>query len=214
MSLVTVVVGQVGDDFAPIAHYCKGTVYIISYMKLEEINLTALKRDDLNIKYVYINFFNALSSFKTIKDLKNDILQKYGGIDVLINNCTYNFQANTTFPIDIQASALVNFNCFTVMKVCEVLFRLLKIGSSTVIYCALKYDYFCAIPDNNKKKTIQDNKLTSYQLKKWLNQYLEATAQKNHEVAWGNSPYAVSKAGFVALKNIHKRKLVSKGKFK
>lgn len=210
-SSVTVIVGQVGDGFAPIAHYCKGTVYIIIFRPLKENDDTALIREDLNLNFVHINFFNALSSYKTIKNLKKDILDKYGGIDVLINTCTYNFEADANFTDEYKANTLVNFNCLSIMKVCEILCSALKSGHSTVIYCALKYDYLSAIPDINIKKTIQDNKLTSHQLTVWLNQYLEATKQNSHKAIWGNIPYAVSKAGFVALKNIYKRKFQARG---
>ncbi|CAH0731467.1 unnamed protein product, partial [Brenthis ino] len=42
-------------------------------------------------------------------------------------------------------------------------------------------------------------------------QYIKATKQSSYEAVWGGSPYAVSRAGFIAMLNLHKNTLNKKG---
>lgn len=210
-SLVTVIIGQVGDGFAPVANHCKGTVYIISQGRLQVKNVAALKKRGHIVNHLNANFKKLSKLSKKVCYMRNDIKRNYGGIDVLINTATYNCDYNSNVAVHFQAKTVAYFNCLAVMTICGKLFPILRNGTSTVIYCTLKHNYRHIIP-NILKNRFENIKLTFNHIRLFIYQYLKATKQRTYEAEWGSSPYAVSRAGFIAMKNLHRNILNIKGK--
>ena len=69
------------------------------------------------------------SSIEKLRDYMKD---KYGGIDVLVNNAGIAFKAAATEPMHVQAKVTIQTNYFGTKQACEVLFPILKPGARVV----------------------------------------------------------------------------------
>ena len=58
--------------------------------------------------------------------------EKYGGIDVLVNNAAVAFHSDTTEPLSVQAEVTCKTNYWSTKIACEILFPILKPGARVV----------------------------------------------------------------------------------
>ena len=84
---------------------------------VEELNKLGLEP-----KYHQLDIDDELSVFK----LKDYLLTKYGGLDVLVNNAAVSFRSAAIEPFSEQAAVTLRTNFFSTHNVCTVLFPLLK----------------------------------------------------------------------------------------
>ena len=79
-----------------------------------------------NVFYHQLDILNKQS----IIELKEHILEKYGGLDILINNAGIN---DKTIPdFGIKAEIINETNFFAVKKTCDILFPILRPGGRVV----------------------------------------------------------------------------------
>ena len=58
--------------------------------------------------------------------------EKYGGVDVLVNNAGIMFPVNATEPMGVQAEVTCRTNYWSTKTVCDILFPILKSGARVV----------------------------------------------------------------------------------
>ena len=152
------------------------------------------------------------SSAEKLRDYMKD---KYGGIDVLVNNAGIAFKAAATEPMHVQAKVTIQTNYFGTKQACEVLFPILKPGARVVNVSSSAGFLLNVCGDEpaaselRKKLASSDSTLTIEELDTLMNQFIQAAEDGTFkEKGWGGSTYVASKVGLSALSRIQQRELL------
>ena len=62
-------------------------------------------------------------------NLRDFMKEKYGGIDVLVNNAAIAFKNSATEPMGVQAEVTCKTNYWSTKNVCDLLFPILRPGA-------------------------------------------------------------------------------------
>ncbi|XP_014359075.2 carbonyl reductase [NADPH] 3 [Papilio machaon] len=201
--------GNKGIGFAIVRGLCKrfeGDVYLTS--RDEERGKKAvseLNKEGLSPLYHQLD----ISDKESVEVFRDFIKQKYGGIDVLVNNAAIAFKVDAKESLAVQAAETLRVNYFSVLTTCEVLFPILRNGARVVNISSLA-GHLSLIKSESLRNRLKDPKLTIPELSELMNQYIEDVKQGIHSDKWGNSSYVVSKVGLTALTKIQQRQLNDK----
>uniref|UniRef100_A0A224XVD1 carbonyl reductase (NADPH) n=1 Tax=Panstrongylus lignarius TaxID=156445 RepID=A0A224XVD1_9HEMI len=144
----------------------------------------------------------------SIQTFANFIKEKHGGIDVLVNNAAIAFKNDATDPFGYQAEVTLRVNYFALIKVCNILFPLLR-PHARVVNVSSSAGHLLRIPNEEIRKKLADPKLTVEELSKHMNNFIDAAKLDKHEKnGWPNSAYVVSKVGVSALTRIQNQKFL------
>ncbi|XP_068624747.1 carbonyl reductase [NADPH] 3-like [Battus philenor] len=195
-----------GIGFAIVRGLCKrfnGVVYLTS--RDEERGRQAvseLNKEGLNPEYHQLD----ITVKKSVEVFRDYIKEKYGGIDILVNNAAIAFKGNATEPVAVQAAETLRVNYFSVLTTCEILFPLLRNGAR-VVNISSSCGHLSLIPSETLRNRLKDPNLSVSELSELMKEYIEAAKQGTHAAQWGNSSYVVSKVGLTALTMIQQRML-------
>ena len=152
------------------------------------------------------------SSIEKLRDYMKD---KYGGIDVLVNNAGMAFKNNATEPMHVQAKVTIQTNYFGTKQACDILFPILKPGARVVNVsssCGFLLKVCGDEPASGelrKKLASSDSTLTVEELDSLMNQFITASEDGTFKKqGWGGSTYVASKVGLSALSRIQQRLLL------
>ncbi|XP_077293958.1 uncharacterized protein LOC143916636 [Arctopsyche grandis] len=149
---------------------------------------------------------------ESVKRIRDHIKEKYGGIDILINNAAIAFNV-TTEPFDVQAKETIFVNYFSLVSTCKILFPILK-PNAKVVNLSSSVGHLYLIPSEDLRKKLSDKTLTEPILSELVRQFVESAKKGTNEAdGWGSSAYAVSKVAVCALTFIQDREYGSKGIF-
>ncbi|XP_044265861.1 carbonyl reductase [NADPH] 1-like [Tribolium madens] len=141
----------------------------------------------------------------SITKLKNHLVEKHGGLDLVVNNAAIAFKNDAPDPFSEQAETTVAVNYFSLLRVCETLFPILR-QNARVVNLSSSAGHLSRIPSPNLRAKFSDPNLTIPQLNKLMEQFVQdAKANKHQEAGWGTSAYVVSKVGVSALTRIQQR---------
>ncbi|XP_046974062.1 carbonyl reductase [NADPH] 3-like [Vanessa cardui] len=198
-----------GIGFAIVRGLCKrfdGVVYLTSRDEKRGAEaVAALQKEGLNPKYHQLD----VTDSKSVTTFRDYIKEKYGYIDILVNNAAIAFKSNAPDPVAVQAEETLRVNYFSVVSSCEILFPLLRNGARVVNVSSL-CGHLSFIPSEKLRQRFQDPNLTIPELSDLMRQYVDAAKQGTHASEWGNSSYNVSKVGLTALTKIQQRLLNDK----
>lgn len=210
MSKVAVVTGgNKGIGLAIVQGLAKafrGDVYLTS--RNVDLGLAAvqeLKKEGIEVQYHQLDITDNASIEKLACHLK----EKYGGLDILINNAGIAFKRAATDPVDHQAKVTLSTNYFGVKHTCHGLFPLLRNGAR-VVNLSSSCGFLIKIPCEKlrAKFASSDSTLTEEELDGLMNDFIKATVDGDHlEKGWPNSTYVVSKVGLSALTRIQQREM-------
>ena len=62
----------------------------------------------------------------SVTRIRDYLKEKYGGLDVLVNNAAIAFKMNATEPFEEQAAVTLRTNFFNTERACQILFPILK----------------------------------------------------------------------------------------
>ena len=62
------------------------------------------------------------------EQMRDFLKEKYGGIDILINNAAINFGTDSAEPMALQAEVTCRTNYWSTKNACDILFPILKPG--------------------------------------------------------------------------------------
>lgn len=211
-SKVAIVTGSnKGIGFAIVRGICKrfeGVVYLTSRdVKRGEQAVEDLKKEGLNPNYHQLD----ITDTKSVEAFRDYIKEKYGGIDILVNNAAIAFKNNATEPVAVQAEQTLFVNYFSTLSTCDILFPILRNGAR-VVNVSSSAGHLRNIPSKKLRERLQDPALTIEELSDLMRQYVEAAKQGTQAAEWGNSSYAVSKVGLTALTKIQQRLFGDRGK--
>ena len=188
-----------------------GDVYLTA--RNEERGLSAVK--SLEAEGVKVNFHLLdIDCKQSNAALANFLKERYGGLDILINNAGIAFKNAATEPIHVQAKVTISTNYYGVKKTCAALFPLLKNGSR-VVNLSSSAGWLIRIPSAEIREKLSSDSLTVPQLYELMQHFIAATEKSTHQqLGWPNSTYVVSKVGLSALTRIQQRQVDLEGKLK
>lgn len=154
-----------------------------------------------------------ITNEESITQIRDHIKEKYGGIDILINNAAIAFKNDATESFGVQAEQTIFVNYLSLVSTCKILFPILK-PDAKVVNLSSMLGHLYLIPSDDLRKKLSDKTLTEPGLTHLMRQFIES-AKKGTNVAdgWGTSAYAVSKVGVSALTFIQDREYGPKGIF-
>ena len=170
-----------------------------------------LKKEGLTPKFHVLDIGNE----ETIIKLRDFMKDKYGGIDVLVNNAGMAFKSAATESFGEQATVTVATNYWANKNACEILFPILKPGARVVNMssCEGFLGHLGARGgDKTKaehlKKKLSSDALSVGELDEYMKNFVETANAGTHGAhGWPNSTYVVSKIGWSAFSRIQQREM-------
>ncbi|XP_026164758.1 carbonyl reductase [NADPH] 1 isoform X1 [Mastacembelus armatus] len=148
---------------------------------------------------------NDLNSITTAADY---FKEKYGGVDVLVNNAGIAFKVADTTPFAVQAEVTLKTNFFATRDMLTHFLPIIKaggrvvnvssfVGSRTLNQCSL------ALQQRFRSEDITEDELVGL-----MQQFVDETKKEQHKQGgWPETAYGVSKMGLTTLSMILARRL-------
>ena len=175
-------------------------------------SIKELEQAGINVSFHQLD----IDDKRSVERLRDYIQEKYGGIDVLVNNAGIAFKAAATEPMHVQAKVTIQTNYFGTKQACETLFPILKPGARVVNVSSSAGFLLNVCGDEpaagelRKKLASSDSTLTVEELDSLMKQFIEAAEDGTFkEKGWGGSTYVASKVGLSALSRIQQRLLLT-----
>jgi len=191
----------------------EGDVYLTSRDKDRGMAaVKTLQNEGLSPLFIELDLGNE----DTIVKVGDMMKEKYGGIDVLVNNAGTAFKNAATEPFGLQARVTLATNYWANKRCCEILFLILKPGAR-VVNMSSSCGYLGHLDSSSNQVAARElkKKLSSPDLKvsdldKMMENFVKTAEDGTHgEAGWPNSTYIVSKIGWSALSRIQQRELSS-----
>jgi len=206
-----------GIGFAIVRALCtkfQGDVYLTSRDEARgQAALETLRAEGLHPKFHVLDIGNE----DTIVKLRDFIKEKYGGIDILINNAGIAFKQDATEPFAVQAKVTLETNYWANKRACQILFPILNAGARVVNVSSsvgfLGHLTSRAAPENKAKaeeltRILSSPELSEAELDGLMRDFVSSATTGNHQAhGWLNSTYATSKLGWSALSRIQQREM-------
>jgi len=184
-------------------------VYLTSRDRVSgEQAVKLLQKEGHQPRYHQLDITND-ESVNTLFDYMKD---KYGGIDVLINNAGIAYKNDSQAPFSDQAKVTVETNFGGTRRVCKKLFPLLRKGARLVNVTSNCGHLSKITGEEPASKVLRDRlasqKLTEEELVGMMDQFVKLANEGEHvKSGWPNSAYKVSKVGVSALTILQQRTL-------
>ncbi|KAG8450234.1 hypothetical protein GDO86_002761 [Hymenochirus boettgeri] len=204
--------GNKGIGLAIVRSLCKqyhGDVYLTARNpKLGEEAVKALKEQEGLSPLFHQLDINDLQSIRTLGDFMKE---KYGGIDVLINNAGIAFKVADTTPFDVQANVTLRTNFFATRDICNELLPLMKPHGRVVNVSSMASYMALGKCGPELQQVFRSDTITEEELVKLMEKFVEDTKNGNHQQqGWPNTAYGVSKIGVTVLSRIQARSINEK----
>jgi len=155
-----------------------------------------------------------LGSPATVEALRDSMVERHGGIDVLVNNAGIAFKQAATEPFAQQAEVTLATNYWANKAACDILFPALRPGAR-VVNMSSSAGFLGHIGRSGDssvaaslKATLASPTLTREELDSLMEQFVTTAKAGSHSShGWPNSTYVVSKIGWSALSRIHQREM-------
>lgn len=206
MSKIAVVTGgNKGIGFAIVKGLCEkfqGDVYLTA-RDVSRGEEAVKKLNTLGFKPLFHQL--DITDESSVIKFKDYIESKHGGIDVLINNAAIAFKHDAKDPFDVQAEETLRVNYFSLVKVCEILFPIIR-QNGRVVNLSSSAGVLSRIPSEELRNKFIDPTLSVEGLSKLMESFVRDVKENVHqEDRWGSSTYVVSKVGVSALSLIQQK---------
>ncbi|XP_015187733.1 PREDICTED: carbonyl reductase [NADPH] 1-like [Polistes dominula] len=198
--------GNKGIGFAIVKGLCKqfdGTVYLTARDEQRGLNaVKELESEGLKPKFHQLD----VTDDDSINNFRDYLQKEHNGLDVLVNNAAIAFKTNATEPFGHQAEETVRVNYFSLRKVCDKLYPLLR-PHGRVVHVSSSAGRLLNLTGESLKKKLSNPNLTEEELDNLMHEFVESAKKGTHlEKGWSNSAYVASKVGVSALAGIHQIK--------
>ncbi|KFQ42577.1 PREDICTED: carbonyl reductase [NADPH] 1-like [Nestor notabilis] len=160
-------------------------------------------------------FFHQLDidDLQSIRALRVFLKEKYGGLDVLINNAGIAFKVNDTTPFAVQAEVTLKTNFFGTRNICTELLPLVKPYGRVVNVSSMVSQSALGKCSGELQQKFRSDTITEDELVELMTTFVEDAKKSVHEKkGWPNTAYGVSKIGVTVLSRIQARMLNEKRK--
>ncbi|XP_068122181.1 carbonyl reductase [NADPH] 1-like [Hyperolius riggenbachi] len=205
---VAVVTGSnKGIGLAIVRALCKqfqGDVYLTARNpQLGEEAIRALKEKEGLSPLFHQLDINDPTSIRALRDfLKN----KYGGLDVLINNAGIAFKAADTTAFGTQAEVTLKTNFFATLDICHELLPLIKPHGRVVNVSSFISSRALTQCSPELQEKFRNDTITEEELVKLMKAFVEDAKKGIHkDHGWPDTAYGVSKIGVTVLSKIQAR---------
>ncbi|XP_073524483.1 carbonyl reductase [NADPH] 1-like [Phyllobates terribilis] len=200
--------GNKGVGLAVVRSLCKqfqGDVYLTARdPKLGEEAVKALNKEGLSPHFHQLDINNPVS----IQALRDFLKEKYGGLDVLINNAGIAFKVADTAPFATQAEVTLKTNFFGTQDVSRELLPIIKPNGRVVNVSSMVSLSSLAKCSPELQEKFRSDTITEDELTKLMEKFVEDAKNGVHEKnGWPNTSYGVSKVGVTVLSRIHARQI-------
>ncbi|XP_020645004.2 carbonyl reductase [NADPH] 1-like [Pogona vitticeps] len=201
---VAVVTGaNKGIGFAIVRALCKqftGDVYLTA-RDVERGKAAVAKLQEEGLKPLFHQLdINDLQSIRALRDF---LKEKYGGLDVLVNNAGIAFKVADTTPFAVQAEVTLRTNFFATRDVCTELLPLMKPNGRVVNVSSMCGASALTSCSKELQDKFRSNTITEEELVKLMEKFIADTKKGVHaKEGWPNHAYGVSKLGVTVLSRI------------
>ncbi|XP_066477028.1 carbonyl reductase [NADPH] 1-like [Tiliqua scincoides] len=206
---VAVVTGSnKGIGFAIVRALCKqfpGDVYLTSRdIERGKEAVAKLQREGLKPLFHQLD----INDLQSIRTLRSFLKEKYGGLNVLVNNAGIAFKVKDTTPFDIQAEVTLRTNFFATRDICTELLPLLQPNARVVNVSSMCGASALSRCSQDLQQKFRSDTITEDELVKLMEKFVEDTKKGVREKeGWPNTAYGVSKIGVTVLSRIQARQL-------
>ncbi|XP_075053328.1 carbonyl reductase [NADPH] 1-like [Mixophyes fleayi] len=200
--------GNKGIGLAIVRALCKqfqGDVYLTARdPKLGEEAIKGLKDEGLSPLFHQLDI-NDLCSIQALRDF---LKEKYGGLDVLINNAGIAFRVDDTAPFGTQAEVTMKTNYFATRDICNELLPIIKPNGRVVNVSSIASHMSLLKCSPQLQEKFRSDTITEEELAALMEKFVEDAKKGVHqEQGWPNSAYGVTKIGVTVLSRIQARQL-------
>ncbi|RXN32140.1 carbonyl reductase [NADPH] 1-like protein [Labeo rohita] len=200
--------GNKGIGFAIVRAMCKeyaGDVYLTARdVGRGNAAVESLKKEGLTPLFHQLDITDP-NSVRTARDF---FKEKYGGLDVLINNAGIAFKVADTTPFDIQADVTLKTNFFATRDMCNVFLPLIKPGGRIVNVSSVMGSVALSRCSPELQARFRSDDITEEELVGLMERFVRETQEGVHaERGWPSTAYGVSKTGLTTLTRIMARNL-------
>lgn len=169
----------------------------------------ALTKEGCNVDFVRLD----LDDESTIDAAKEFLEERYGGLDILINNAAICFNDPTLYgkvphtPFEKQANITIRTNFFGTLRVTQTMMPLLQTSPSPrLVFIASSAGRLSILPSEERRTAFSSSQLNLVDLEGYMNEFVTDAADGTHQTnGWPNTGYGVSKVGLIALTRIMAR---------
>ncbi|KAM4047920.1 carbonyl reductase [NADPH] 1-like [Anomaloglossus baeobatrachus] len=200
--------GNKGVGLAVVRALCKqfqGDVYLTARNpKLGEEAVRTLNIEGLSPLFHQLD----ITDVTGIRALRDFLMEKYGGLDVLVNNAGIAFRVADTTPFGIQAEVILKTNFFATRDVCSELLPLIRPNGRLVNISSIFSHTTLPKCSPELQERFRSDTITEDELVKLMEQFVEdAKNGVQEEKGWPTFAYGVSKIGVTVLSRIQARQL-------
>ena len=166
-----------------------------------------LEKEKLKVHFHQLD----IDDLGSIERLRDFMKEKYGGLDVLVNNAAIAFKNAATEPFGVQAEVTIKTNFYSVKNTCDILFPILKPGARVVNVSSSSGRLYQLNGRPESKELIakfasSGSGLTVKELEGLMDQFVAAAKDgTSTRKGYPNSAYATSKIGLSALSRIQQQ---------
>ncbi|XP_062256786.1 carbonyl reductase [NADPH] 1 [Platichthys flesus] len=133
---------------------------------------------------------------------------KYGGVDVLVNNAGIAFKGADTTPFAVQAEVTLKTNFFATRDMLTHFLPIVKAGGRVVNVSSFVGQRALTQCSPELQKRFRSEDITEDELVGLMQQFVDATKKNEHKQGgWPETAYGVSKTGLTTLTMILARQL-------
>nr|XP_028582967.1 carbonyl reductase [NADPH] 1-like [Podarcis muralis] len=149
-----------------------------------------------------------ITDLQSIQTLRDFLKEKYGGLNVLVNNAGIAFKVADTTPFAIQAEVTLRTNFFATRDICRELLPLMKPNGRVVNVSSMCGASALSQCSQDLQQKFRSDTITEEELVKLMEKFVEDTKKGVHEKeGWPSTAYGVSKTGLTVLSRIQARQL-------
>ena len=211
-TLVAVVTGSnKGIGFAVVRKLCqefKGHVYLTARnVQRGQEAIETLKSEGFDPKFHQLD----IDSLSSIEELKSFVLEKYGGIDVLVNNAGIAYRNNSTASAIEQAMNTVKTNFTGTLNMMRA-FAPIVHEHGRIVNVAAFNGHLSRLSSQSLRDRFSNPALTEEELMALMDEFITDVKEGKHlERGWCSTFYSTSKVGRIALTMVFAREMAKSG---
>uniref|UniRef100_A0A6Q2XH90 carbonyl reductase (NADPH) n=1 Tax=Esox lucius TaxID=8010 RepID=A0A6Q2XH90_ESOLU len=145
---------------------------------------------------------------ESVRAARDFFKEKYGGVDVLINNAGMAFKVADTTPFGTQAKVTLKTNFFATRDMCNEFLPIIKPGGRVVNVSSIMSSIALNRCSPELQARFRSSDITEEELVGLMERFVKEAQDGVHSKGgWPDTAYGISKTGVTVLSRIHARKL-------